>query len=64
MDNLQGGHELLNLATNQVITRYSYTEVPLTNIAMERVHELAKRDGMSSTLTFTNRRGDPILDYD
>ena len=43
MDNKQGGHELLNLATNRVITCTSYTEVLLTNIAMERVHYLAEK---------------------
>ena len=64
MDNMQGGHELLNLATNRIITCMSYTEVPLTNITMERVHYLAERDKMLSTLTFLDRKGDAILDYD
>ena len=43
MDNKQGGHELLNLATNWIITCSSFTEVPLTNIAMERIHYLAEK---------------------
>ena len=64
MDNKQKGHELLNLATNQIITCTSFTEVLLTNIAMEKVHYLAEKDKVSSTLTFLNCKGDPIQDYD
>ena len=63
MDNKQGGHELLNLVTSRIITCTSYTEVPLTNIAMERVHYLAEKDKISSTLTFLNHKGNIILDY-
>ena len=54
----------MNLATNQIITCSSFTEVCLTNIAMERVHYLAEKDKMSLTLTFLNCKEDPILDYD
>ena len=50
MDNKQRGHELLNSATNRVITCTSYTKVLLTNIAMERVYYLAEKDKMSSIL--------------
>ena len=63
MDNKQGGHELLNLAINRTITCTSYTEIPLTNIAIQRAHYLAEKDKMSSTLTFLNFKGNSILEY-
>ena len=64
IDNLQGGHKLLNLATNKIITWQSYTEVPLTDTAMACVHELADKDKISSAFSFLDRKGNPIPDYD
>ena len=64
IDNLQSDHELLNLATNCIITQYSYIEVLLTNIAMDHVYYLATKNQISPNFTFTNCHGDPILDYD
>ena len=35
-DNYQGGHELLNLRTNKIITRRSITEIPIINNIISR----------------------------
>ncbi|KAG7349565.1 hypothetical protein IV203_012162 [Nitzschia inconspicua] len=41
-DNDQGGHELLHLATNRIITRRQVTPIPLTPAAIQAVHTLAE----------------------
>ena len=45
LDNTQAGHEVLNLKTGKVITRHKVKEIPLTKQVIERVEQLAKRDG-------------------
>jgi hypothetical protein len=42
----QGGHEILHLATNSVITRRHVTVLPITQAVIQSVEALAKRDGM------------------
>ena len=44
--NMQGGHELLDLATKRIITRHAITEVPMSNTIIARVEQLAKQDGI------------------
>ena len=46
--NMQGGHELLDLATKRIITRHAITEVPMSNTIIARVEQLAKQDGIYS----------------
>ena len=60
----QGGHELLNLSTNKIITQQNYTEIPLTQLAKDRVHAIAEKENMESTLTILNWHGKHISDYD
>ena len=51
LDTHQGGHELLNLSTNKIITWRNYTEVPLTQLAKDRVHAIAEKENIEySTL--------------
>ena len=45
-DNDQIGHEVLNLATGQPITRHRVTPVPITATIIKAVKALAEKDGM------------------
>ena len=50
-----GGHSLLHLPTNRVITRTTIHEVPLSKAALQRVETLAKRDKIPDKLSFILR---------
>jgi hypothetical protein len=56
-DNAQGGHKLLHLPTNSLITWRRITTVPITTIIITQVHELAKIKLMPEGLKITNRTG-------
>lgn len=58
----QGGHELLHLPTNRIITRRKVTPVPITPAVIKQVHALADQEGMPSGLKINNRTG--LLLYD
>ena len=60
--NHQGGHELLHLATNAVITRPKVTQIPITPAVIKRVHEIAERDGMPTGLKVQDRYGTILYD--
>jgi hypothetical protein len=55
VDNIQGGHELLHLQTNAVITRRQLTRMVLTPSIIRMVHQLAKLDKMPKGLKIANR---------
>ncbi|KAI2506113.1 Reverse transcriptase (RNA-dependent DNA polymerase) [Fragilaria crotonensis] len=71
-DNLQGGHELLHLPTNSIITRRNITSVPITPAIVSQVHTLAQAEDMPAGLKIENRTGQifydsawiPGVDYD
>ena len=44
----QGGHELLNLHTAQVITHHAVTAVPITPLIVKHIEALAAHDGMKN----------------
>jgi hypothetical protein len=46
VSNAQGGHEILNLSTNEVIQRRKVTQIPMTDDVVKAVEALAKRDSM------------------
>ena len=48
MDNEQGGHIVLNLATNEEVRTPKVTQVPFTNLVIKAVESLAIQEGMSS----------------
>ena len=52
---LQGGHEILDLNTNRVITRPKVTVIPISDIVIKRVEEMATEQGIK-TLKFLNRK--------
>ena len=46
--NLQGGYRFLSLRTGRVLPRQHFTVCPITTQVIDRVHELATRDGVLS----------------
>jgi len=45
--NKQGGYVMLNLATNKEVTSTRITQVPITDLVIQTVKELAAQDGMT-----------------
>ncbi|KAL7564336.1 hypothetical protein ACA910_007188 [Epithemia clementina (nom. ined.)] len=58
----QTGYELLDLRTNRVINRGSFTVVPITQNIIELVHSLSERDNMPTGLKIATRTGHTIYD--
>ena len=59
--NIQGGHEVMALDTGYVISAQKVTKLPVSDVVIKRVEELAKNQGFK-VLKFANRRGKPIFD--
>jgi len=60
-DTDQVGHEVLNLATGQSLTRYQVTSVPITATIIKAVEALAEKDGMQG-LHITTKTGQILWD--
>ena len=56
-DNVQGGHELLQLPKNSLITRRTVTPPPLPPAIINQVHALAVQENMPDGLKISNRTG-------
>jgi len=63
MKNKQGGYVMLNLATNKEITSTRITQVPITDLVIRTVEELAAQDGMTP-LKIENRTQTMIYNND
>ena len=61
-DNAQGGHELLHLPTNSMLTRRTVTPVPITPAIIKQVHTIADQEGMPEGLKIANRTGQIFYD--
>jgi len=61
--NKQGGHKLMDLSTGKMITRRRVKELPMTDIVIRAVEQMAKREGLT-TLKFTTRDGKPFESAD
>ena len=61
IDNVQGGHRLLNLSTGEAITRPRVTELPITALVKRRVHAIAKKEKMKSWKIQSNESDDSLL---
>ena len=61
-DNEQGGHDLLHLQTNQMITHRKVTPIPITPAIIKQVHRIAELEGMPKGLKVTNRTGHILYD--
>jgi hypothetical protein len=62
IDNIQGGHHLLDLNTGYTIKRRSITQVPITNNIIGLVHKLADANGIKEGLKITNKSN--VILYD
>ena len=62
MDNEQGGHRVMNLATGATITRTQVKVVPITEDVVQRVEFFARKDGVKEDTRFKTRRGEIIPD--
>jgi hypothetical protein len=62
VDNLQGGHHLLDLHTGQTIKRRTVTPVPITQNAIELVNDMADHDGIANGLKIETRSGKILFD--
>ena len=61
-DNEQGGHDVLHLQTNRIITRRRVTPIPITPAIIKMVHRIAENDGMPKGLKITNNTGQVLYD--
>jgi len=61
-NNVQGGQKFYTLDTGKVVTRYSWTVIPMPTAVIDRVNELSK--DQPTQLTFEDRQGRPIGDND
>ena len=61
IDNVQGGHRLLNLSTGEAITHPRVTELPVTALVKRRVHAIAKKEKMKSWKVQSNESDDSSL---
>ena len=63
--NIQGGHELMDLTSGLVITRANVTEIPGTDLVIKAVEKMEYDQGFPTTgMKFTNRQGQTYLDND
>ena len=60
LSELQGGHEVLHLATGRVINRPKFTPVVMTEMVIRRVENMAKEQGLKSC-KFYNRQRNLLL---
>jgi hypothetical protein len=61
-DNHQGGHKLLHLPTNQLITRCYITVLPITLNVIQQVHQLAEQDRITRGLKIKNQTNQILND--
>ena len=62
-DNLQGGHELLHLPTNQIITRQYVTPSPITQAIIKQVNDIAKLENMPLGLKIKSKTNNLFYDH-
>ena len=60
--NAQGGHWFMSLTSGAKVIRYQWTKMPIPTDAINRVYHIGQQQGMPSTITYSNRRGEEILD--
>jgi hypothetical protein len=62
-DNLQGGHELLHLPTNQIITRQYITPSPITPAVLKQVNDIATMENMPQGLKIQSKTNNILYDH-
>jgi len=61
MGNLQGSYKFLSLATGKKVTRRKFTKMPVTDVVIKQVEEMAVKDGAIKGIIFKDRKG---LEYE
>ena len=56
-DSAQGGHELLHLQTNSIITSNCVTTASVTPTIINQVHYISDMEGMPIGIIISNRKG-------
>jgi hypothetical protein len=56
VNSMQGGHELYDLNSGRVITRARVTQIPVTDVVIKAIKQIAEDQGFKS-LKFKNRKG-------
>ncbi|KAG7371027.1 hypothetical protein IV203_019597 [Nitzschia inconspicua] len=59
---LEDKHYFMSLTSGGQIIRHRWTPLPMPEEAIARVSEIGRRQGMPSTLAFSNRHGAEIMD--
>ena len=62
-NNMQGGHELLNLSTGKVITRRTVTKILLTDLVIKAIQTMSTNDKIHS-LKVTTKAGVELQNAD
>jgi hypothetical protein len=61
-DSSQGGHQILDLRTQLVITRQTVQIIPVTSRVVQLVHDIAKQDRMPEGLKIATKTGTILYD--
>ena len=64
LDNIQGGHSVLNLKTGKVLTRHKVRVVPLPDVVRDHVVALGVADGIKPATTFHTRKDGTLINLD
>ena len=63
--NMQGGHEHMDLTSGLVITHANVTEIPVTDLVIKAVEKMGYDQGFPATgMKFTHKQGQIYLDND
>jgi hypothetical protein len=56
-ENLQGIYKFLSLATRKKVTQRKFTEMPVIEVVIKQVEEMAVKDGAGKGISFKDRKG-------
>jgi len=59
-ENAQGGYYFISLTTGRRLNRNHWTELPMPQDVINRIHTLARRSNANTSLLFTDRHGGAI----
>lgn len=62
LNNKQGGHEILDLRTERIITRRHVTPIPITQNVIDIVHAMATRHNMTAGIKVQTKAGITLYD--
>lgn len=62
--NQQGGHWFMSLTSGERVVRYQWTTLPMPREVIERVSSMGKAQWMPTSITYADRRGHEITDWE